>query len=209
MAMRTSAADRIRLAKKSRRKFLWKKYRKTILQLCIVFILVVAGAILTPIGPNYVWDRIQNDLMEGQQQIKAKAVKDTYWLARMYGMTMREDNAMERYDDIIRWYYGFSITDYIKSADNAWETRRQALAEQRKRPTGKAPFVVPEEAMPYVVKSIVEAGKILAETTGSQIRFILYSELIVNDLMTSHPDAIDSNTQKFVEDTIKRFRKEI
>lgn len=200
-----AAAARARMAKRSRRQRWIKENKKRITIGILVFIVIAFLAIFTPWGPEFYYNEVQARKMESKDVVSPGAIRDLYSLATFYHYSFREKNALDIYNEIGIAYFGFKITDYGLSPENAKEKRRQAELNKKKGVSGIPPFKIDDSDLPYVGLAIFRTGEIMQKDRPKQFIYRVYQELYLDEFLEEHPDAADADITDEVQRYVDRF----
>lgn len=199
-----AAAARARMSKRAKRARWWKENKKRVTIASLGFLALVFLGLFTPWGPDYYYGGIQNRLMESPTRMAPNTIKDLYKLGVFYNFTLREDQAMEMYNEIAKYYYAFTFTEYSVDPESALERRYEAERRIKRQEAKGPPFEVPQNEIKYVALAIWRAGEILQKGGSRQFTYNIYKDLYLTEMIEDHPYAIDSGTKAIVEGYVQR-----
>lgn len=204
----TAKEARARLAKRARRQRFWKENKKRISVVILLLILLVVLAFVTPWGPDYYRSSIEETKMEAPNRVRPGAVRELYNLATFYDYTMRDDNALDCFDEIALMYFGCKLTTYSADPEANFEVRLKAQAAIETGESHGPPFAVDASDLPYVGKAVFIAGQLMQNKMSKIIVARMYHDLYTEEFLKKHPEAcepeITAAIQGFTRRTINR-----
>lgn len=132
----------------------WHRWKTVLFVLVVLIIFVPSFLAFTPWAPDMVCEWIEKNRTDPiTQQVKPVAAERMYNLAMFYYFTMREDKAMETWDKLTQWYYGYSM--------RRWAARQLTRAERSRRTIKKNKLAFDPDAERYVGFAVFRMGEYL------------------------------------------------
>lgn len=202
---KAAAAARARMAKRGKRERFLKQNKKRIIIIIVLAIILLGVAIMTPWGPNWYWQKVQETKMEGRGRVRPGAIREFYNLAIFYVYTMRQDDALKVFDEIGNLYFGVPLSKYGVSPDVYYDQRMDAIEKKENGQTVGPPFDIDPSDAAYVGKAIYRTGLILDSRGGRQFTYNMNKDLFVNVLEANFPNNLDPSTTGLIHDQIDRY----
>ncbi|MDR1535992.1 MAG: hypothetical protein LBU64_13015 [Planctomycetota bacterium] len=196
-ALEKSRRAMTRVTQRAERNRRVNRIKKNIFISLGVMAAAVVVALLTPLGPEYYYNTLQKNKMNGGA-IASGYISGLYRLGMFYLYTLRGENALNCFDEIGVLYYGFSFSEFAGNPEKSFDKRTRALADIGKNAGYYGPpFVIPEEELIYVGRSLVRVGESYLK---AQKRFTgrLYKFLYINDFQENNPEACDPGDREAV-----------
>lgn len=82
----------------------WEDFKKYCVILTLIVLILTPIIAVTPLGPGAVKSYIDRYNPEGEP-VKPWATEWMFKLGRFYGITLRDESAMETYNELFEWYF--------------------------------------------------------------------------------------------------------
>lgn len=201
-----AAKARSRMAKRAKRARFWKEQKKNLLLIFLGTLAIFGFAFFTPFGPDWYYNRIQNNKFIAPGQITPGVIKGLYKLGNFYGISFRKEQAMKIYDEIGKYYYGFTFTQFSQNPESAMDIRYEAERAVAKGTSSGPPYKIDVEDLKYVSEAIADAA-LLVQGSGRSRQFAsrLYNDLYMGDFYEDHPEHCNPKTMQLVKTTGDRL----
>lgn len=183
---------RARMAARSKRARFFKENKKRITYSILGLIGFVVFAFFTPFGPDYYYGKLQQRKWESSGVIAPGYLPGLLKLARFYGYTFRQEQAMKTYNEIAQIYYGVPFNEFALSPTTALEKRYQKADNVAKGLDKGPPFKVPTGDVPAVGYSIQEMADIYVAQGRRGWGRNLIRDLFIGDFLEEQPNAMPS-----------------
>ena len=189
----TAMRARARLAGRAKRNRFMKENKKRIILGLMAFVVLAAVLVLSPIGQDMYYQRIEENRFSTPGTIAATTGDDLLTLGRFYGFTFRPQKMIEMYDEIGSMYYGFTFSEYMVNPENAEDKRFEAERLKKRGERSGPPYALDDANLRAVGASLYFAAEWTRSNRPKQFAKRLF-DLYVEDFYVAHPEACDPAT---------------
>ena len=229
------ANAKIRLAKRAKRARFSKENKTKILLLGALVVFAPVILAFMPATSNWFDDQAKEMIKgyeaTGDSDKLAEAIEKRYQLSQLYSYTLRPDKAAKQWDEIAKWYYGYSLMKWAEGAQKAIDAENDALIARKNIQQGKSkgpPYGYneatrqidwPQESIPYLEKVVINIAEHFLNTSPAhpQWRFNILSEKYLGKdrysaptkepgLVQRHKNLVDPEKVKWAEEQFTLFK---
>jgi len=220
------AAAKIRLANRAKRARFWKENKTKILLLAALVVFSPLILAFMPATANW-FENQAKDLIKEYELSKdserlAEAIEKKYNLSLLYSYTLRHDQAAKQWDDIAKWYYGYSVMKWSEGGQKRTDAESEALALRKKNArdgTIGVPYDFPPESTPLLENSLINIAEYLLTTSPPHPKWrieILGEKYLGKDrfsvptaepgLLQRYKDLVDPERIKWAEEQFTLYK---